>query len=311
MGILINPYRFVPTGNTDLILEVDTTKPGSASDTFILSLFNGATYNFNIDWGDGTDNDYNSSALSSVSHTYSTGGVYELKISGSSFPRIYFNFTGDVQKLIKIKQWGNSSWTSMEAAFFGCINLSVTASDSPDLSGVTSMSSMFRNCGALTASSTDFDAWDTSNITDMSYLFRASGINTTVGSWNVGNVTNLLSMFREANSFNFSLSGWNVSSVTDFRDLFRSNNAFDQSLGAWNIQSATNMTGFMQSASGLSAANYNSTLIGWDGLTSTPSNIIIDMGGSTYGPCPSAACTARDNLVNTYNWTITDGGAVP
>jgi len=39
-----------------------------------------------------------------------------------------------------------------------------------------------------------------------------------------------------------------------------------------------------------------------------PSNIITSMGTSTY-TANSAAATARSTLVNTYGWTITDGGS--
>jgi hypothetical protein len=41
-----------------------------------------------------------------------------------------------------------------------------------------------------------------------------------------------------------------------------------------------------------------------------PSNMVdINMGTSTY-TTGSAAATARNTLVNTYGWSITDGGAV-
>jgi len=33
-------------------MTIDTTKAGSASDTFVLPLVNGAAYNFVVDWGD-------------------------------------------------------------------------------------------------------------------------------------------------------------------------------------------------------------------------------------------------------------------
>jgi len=36
---------------------------------------------------------------------------------------------------------------------------------------------------------------------------------------------------------------------------------------------------------------------------------LVDMGISRYS-AGSAAATARNTLINTYGWTITDGGAV-
>jgi hypothetical protein len=40
-------------------------------------------------------------------------GIYQVAIRGN-FPRIYFNDTGDKEKIISIDQWGDVNWTSME-----------------------------------------------------------------------------------------------------------------------------------------------------------------------------------------------------
>jgi hypothetical protein len=50
-----------------------------------------------------------------------------------------FGGAGDRLKLLDISQWGNIAWTSMANAFQGCSNLTISAVDAPNLSGVTNM----------------------------------------------------------------------------------------------------------------------------------------------------------------------------
>ena len=91
-----------------LVLEVDTTKVGSASTTFVLPLITGYTYNFTVYWGDGTNSvitTYNAAALA---HVYAAGGIKTVQIVGTC-PRVYFNNGGDRRKLLKVLQWGSTS----------------------------------------------------------------------------------------------------------------------------------------------------------------------------------------------------------
>ena len=97
-----------------------------------------ATYNYSVDWGDGT---VESGLTGDATHTYATAGTYDVSITGT-FPRIFFNYTGDNTKILGVKQWGNQAWSSMERAFSGCSNLNITANDVPDLTNVSSMRSM-------------------------------------------------------------------------------------------------------------------------------------------------------------------------
>ena len=45
------------------------------------------------------------------------------------FPALYFNDEGDAFKLLAISQWGGGMWRSMQRAFNGCQNLSISATD--------------------------------------------------------------------------------------------------------------------------------------------------------------------------------------
>jgi hypothetical protein len=56
----------------------------------------------------------------------------------------------------------------------------------------------------------------------------------------------------------------------------------------------------------LSTANYDSLLNGWAAQT-VQNSVTFSGGNSTYS---STGQTGRNTLVNTYSWSITDGGLV-
>jgi len=256
----------------------DTTQPGITSNNEISIPTNPAfVYNYSVDWGDGTTD---TNITGDITHTYATTGIYTVSISGS-FPAIYFNNTGDRQKIIEIIEWGDIQWQSMENAFYGCSNLNFDAIDTPDLSGVSTLKNMFRNAGLFNGiinswdvstitdisgifqDATNFnrplDNWNVGNVTDMSSAFnRASRFNEPLDSWNTGSVTNMSFMFRSANAFNQNIESWNVGIVTDMTSMFESTSSFNLPLNSWNVSQATNMSGMFRSSS------YNLPLTNWD-----------------------------------------------
>ncbi|WP_353779572.1 BspA family leucine-rich repeat surface protein, partial [Winogradskyella sp. 3972H.M.0a.05] len=297
---------FVTTWKTD--------NPGTSTDTQITIPTTGGGYNYEVDWTyDGISfNAEDSNVTTNITHDYGAQGTYTVAIRGA-FPRIYFNSSGDKDKILTIQQWGTIQWTSMANAFYGCSNLNITNAsiDAPDLSGVTETFNMFRNATAFTG---DYIShWDMSTITSMGFMFRvATSFNGDIESWNVSNVTNMQSAFRTATSFNRNISSWDVSAVTNMKDLFFQAFSFDHNLGGWDLTSVTDMSQMFLNT-GLSVSNYDATLIGWatdssgldgDGIDDIPNGITFDGGNSIY-------CIAEPQWISldtTYNWTITDGG---
>ena len=272
--------------NPDFVSTWDTTKAGSVSDTVILPLLSGGTYSGTIDWGDGGPTSVLSYA--NRTHVYASSGTYTITISGTIEGWQFANL-GDKAKITDITNWGNLTITT-DAAFYGCSNLDISATDAPTIS-TTSLASMFRNCTSLTTP--DFSNWDVSSVENFGFFLRS------------------------ASSANPNVESWDMSSATNIGQFGRLTNAFDQNLENWDIANVTNASSFMITATGLSTANYDATLIGWEATLQAaypsgvgyPYSITITFGGSQYTG-GGAADAARASLISTFGWTITDGGAV-
>jgi len=97
------------------MIKVDTTKAGSASDTFVLPLRNlgGYNYNFTVDWGDLSNEVITnaSTGFPNITHVYSSPGIYVISILENvigGFPQIFFSNTGDKLKIVELMNWGTN-----------------------------------------------------------------------------------------------------------------------------------------------------------------------------------------------------------
>ena len=248
----------------------------------------------------------------------------------TSVTNMYRIFYGASSFNQDISGWDVSSVTTMTGAFQNASSFNQNIG-SWDVSSVTNMGSMFLNA---TSFNQNIGSWNVSSVTSMGSMFlNATSFNQNIGSWNVSSVTNMQFTFRNASSFNQDISGWNVSSVTDMLAVFYDATSFDQNIGSWNVSSVTNMGGLFFNATSfdqnigswnvssvtnmgsmffgatLSTANYDALLIGWNNLSTLQNNVSFDGGNSVY-TLGGAAETARTNLINTYGWTITDGGGI-
>ncbi len=215
-----------------------TDNPGTSNNTSItIPTYSGETYNYDVDWdNDGIFDEFG--ITGDVTHNFGTVGTYTIRIRGQ-FPRIYFYYNGDRDKILSVNQWGNIQWTSMKRAFAGCSNLIISATDDPDLSSVTDMSEMFDNASSFNQ---PIGTWDVSNVTDMSYLFSgATSFNQDISNWDTSSVTNMKQMFFRVIGFNQNISGWDVSSVTNMKEMFCGATSFNQDIGNWDVSSVTDM----------------------------------------------------------------------
>ena len=94
-------------------------------------------------------------------------------------------------------------------------------------------------------------SWDVSNVTTMYSMFNTCNcFNNSIPDlthWDVSNVTNMSLMFTHIygnNTFNQDISGWDVSNVTDMSGMFAGNSKFNQNLSSWDVGKVTNCSGF-------------------------------------------------------------------
>jgi surface protein len=195
--------------------------------------------------------------------------------------------------------WNVSNVTRMDWMFYDASSFNQDIRNW-NVSNVTNMYTMFYNASAFNQ---DIGVWDVSNVTNMQFMFNnASSFNQDIGVWDVSNVTDMSSMFNNASSFNQDIGVWDVSNVTDMQFMFRNASSFNQDIGGWAVSNVTNMTGMFDSVT-LSTANYDALLNGWNSLA-LQNGVTFSGGNSQY--CNGQA--ARVNMINTFSWTISDGG---
>ena len=214
-------------------------------------------YNCIVDWGDGSPSceilAYDDRA---ATHVYSNAGDYTVHITGlitgfccgASFWDHHFYKSAREppgEKLHCISQWGCLQLRSGRRAFERCFNLTITASDAPQLQDVTDLSKMFRDC--VTLRKEDLSSWQTNGVTSMCKMFEnCSHFDGNVSTWSTRAVVNMKGMFDRCGEFNGDLSQWNTCSVTDMTDMFRCCHNFRGDLSRWNTDSVTVMTGLFQ-----------------------------------------------------------------
>ena len=134
-----------------MIIVVDTTKAGSASNTFVLPIIKATTETVKIYWGDGT----NSIGVNgNNTYVYAASGVYTVKIESKIFGGLYFNNGGDKAKITKVVSSGRGVVRSVTNSFFGCTSL--TTIPLLNLSSVTNATNMFLGVTLTTQSYSDF-----------------------------------------------------------------------------------------------------------------------------------------------------------
>ena len=309
---------------------VTTWETTTASESISIPM-TGSSYN--VDWGDLSSTTESGTAT----HVYTSAGTYIVTITGP-YTRINFNNSGDKDKIMSIDSWGTNAWTNLSNAFYGCSNLVNKASDTPNLTSATRLTSMFRNATSIGNSDTlidsgnwnwvttgiermnnmfrgasafnkDISNWDTSSVDRMNNMFRdAIVFNQDISDWVVEDVTNMNNMFYGASNFNIDISGWTTTSLASMTGTFRNAISFDQDIGGWDISNVTVMSSTFNNVT-LSANNYNALLIGWEPqIPALLTGVVINLGSSRY--CSPDAITAKADIIANRSWTFNDGGVL-
>jgi len=256
-------------------INTNNTSAGSSTNTqFTLPLTTSQDLDFVIDWGDGVVERITSHTALEITHTYGTAGIYEIQIRGSILGW-RFGQSGDRLKMLNIFQWGVLN-ISTDGGFFGCENLTCSATDAPIITG-TSLVGCFQNCNNFNGA---IGNWNTGNVTNMSAMFRgAAAFNQNIGSWNTGNVTNMSFMFLATPSFNQNIGNWNTGNVTNMESMFNGATAFNQNIGAWNVSKVTNFISMFNNATAFNNGG-SDDIDNWVFSTTSDINMSQMFGGS-------------------------------
>ena len=263
---------FVSTWNTA------ATSSGSSSSTQVqLPTIVSGTYNYHVDWGDASSDDITVWNDAARLHTYSGSGTYEIQISGQ-FDGFTFEQWYDRLKLVGISQWGTDvKFKNHGSALSQTANFVVTATDKMILNTLTS-----NYFGASAFAGTGF-------LLNMSACTKADR------------------MFAGCSAFNAAdAPNWQTGSCTDMYRMFYGATSFDRDISAWDVTAIIAAEEMFSGGAGLSTANYDALLIGWEGQA-VKNNVLFHAGTSKYTG-GGAAATARAALIADHTWTITDGG---
>ena len=193
-------------------------------------------------------------------------------------------FYKSAEALLCVEQFGTVQWQRMQNAFSGCKNMQFASGiDTPDLSKVTNMQSMFSGC---TSFNQPLNSWDVSKVTDMSYMFSdCTSFNQPLNSWDVSKVNNMNAMFSGCTSFNQPLNSWDVSKVNSMSSMFSGCTSFNQPLNNWDVSKVTYMQGMF-----FGCTSFNQPLNSWD------VSKVTDMSDMFHG------CTSFNQSLN--NWDV-------
>ena len=305
------------TGTREFIMKIDTTL-GTPSTSFTIPNVS-PTNNYNVDWGDGTITTGHSG---SATHVYNIEGEYIIKVWGN-LQYIWFNNTGsNLEHVKEIMQWGSMKWTTFQGAFYGCVNMDITAVDIPDTSSVISFYSAFRACPNLVWNESVND-WDVSNTNigsvfgycfyqstlfnqplgkwrfneggiDVQFMLAETSFNQDISGWNVTAFRNAAGVIRTT-PFNQDVSGWNTGNITSMASIFRST-PFNQDISGWDTSSATTMDSMFRSNTA-----FNQNISGWNtSLVDSMANMFN--GASAFNqPIGSWNVSAVTNMLGMFN----------
>lgn len=256
-----------PVPSTAFKMTIKTDNPGATNTVTFRLPTRGTSNNFTIDWGDGVIETFTGNT-GNKDHIYSTAGTYQLSISATTLTGLGFGGTGDAQKVLSIDNWGNNTWSNMQASFEGCVNLRIYATDGPIFASGISLGAMFKNCTSL---NDNINHWDVSMIARFANLtvntfnygmfFGCTNFNQPLSGWNVSNCIDFAGMFGNCTNFNQDISNWVIRTGTTIRmdNMFNGCTSFNQPLNSWNLQDVTNINAILANT-----RDFNQPLSGWN-----------------------------------------------
>ncbi len=266
--------------------KTDNLSTGSSTNTQVrLPTVSNGTYNMTVDWGDGSSDVITVWNQAQRTHTYGAIGTYVITITGTCSGWTFLGST-DKLKILSIQSFGQLRLRTNFGGFRDCANLSLSSvTDVLNLSGETSIVSIFQNCTSLTKIPF-LQNWDFSSVVLANLAFAgATNFDEDFGSPNFSNLTNAQAMFNGAL-------------------------AFDQNIGDWDVSKVAFFSNFMlgKTPATFSATNLDAIYNGWSQLNFVNTGLSINFGTAKYTVAGSAGRAILTSAP--LNFNITDGGQI-
>jgi hypothetical protein len=289
----------------EFVFTIDTTKTvtgGTDASSFQLPLNNiFAIWNFEVFWGDGNSEIVTGSGALVRTHTYSTPGIYQIRMNG--VVRGIKMFVGERNKLLSITRFGGTGFfIDIQGNFSGNTNLDlISLNDAPVME--TTQAGYFNNdffsgCTNLTVIPT-IDLWNLEKSRSLQRWFL--GCSKYVGQVPTIPLTNTQLVSYGLMLFNATL--WNQNVVGRLPIL-------PQIVNVDNMFTGTSM----------SAENYSRFVIYWANMVyaqgGLPANLLFANGVTirynsiNYGGTPYNNAVDAIAYLQSCGWTVTNGGLI-
>ena len=257
MNVLFHPKR----QDLDLFIFKVTVTAGQQ---VILPLVTGYTYDFWVDWGDGSAKKkvtaYNDA---DAVYTFPSGGNYTVRIAGKcqAFAVNNSTATGSIRTaIVEVVKWGTRADFRL-LNFYGCVNLTALPSDLSGITAITgadsitTMASFLRGCTSFTQELNDRMFSNLTLCTSFESTFDTSGISGIVPV-DLFRYNTLATTFKRT-FFTTSISG---ECDTYYTDLFKYNTVaqiFEETFAVTSISG--NVSNVMFTYCGANATNFKGT----------------------------------------------------
>lgn len=262
----VERYAFNPEySNFDMIIDTSL-----GTNSVSIPMVSTGTYNYYIDWGDGTNSaQITNYADQNATHTYTTSGEYTIKLHGD-LNQLKFKDTNIGKCLTEIQKC-NLSFADITEMFMNCVNLTYVPDNIFYNSlNITTAKDVFNGCSKLNVIPGDLFT-NNPQITTFNGAFENSGV--------VSIPTNLFDSNSKVVDFANTFSGCGKLTVIP-RNLFfyntdvtTFNNTFD---GCTSLISLPNML----FSNNNSALEFDSTFLGCTNLTDIPGDLFNNANGS-------------------------------
>lgn len=303
----------------------------TADESISLQLDSATTYNFLVDWGDGSSDTIIAYNQAETTHMYEVAGEHTVRITGS-MPVFRQLWETELTHLKKIIQLGAVGWTYLSGLTYDCPSL-VSVNTAPcDVSGVEYIYYMIYGVGAnlkdvnisglnsplvtyatnIVASNTGLETLISNDLVfpslgSASDMFEYNGklISFSASNWTIPqgiSAKDFIKFAEELSVFDGSLFENNA--FSNYEDVFHGNAKLDTDISLFDISLMTAAIRMMEGTA-FSNENYDKMLIAW-AAAPHQNNVTFGAGLAEYS---DVAVAARDVLI-ADGWTFIDNGHV-